>query len=414
MRVKRTLPPAAAPIPLNDIFCGIQGLQQGPAAIENFKADIRKKFQVRHCFLVSSGKAALTLILHALHRFSPERDEVLIPAFTCYSVPSAIVRAGLKPRLGDVDPATLDFDFDDLPGRLSPKEKLLAVVSPHLFGLPANIAKMRELLKDSGAVVIEDTAQAMGGEFDGKPLGTLGDIGFFSLGRGKAFSTVEGGLIVTNSDRLAEALQLVIQEFVGQSRFRPVKLAAYALALSGLTNPAFFWLPKSLPGLKLGETIYDPGFPIKAYSPFQAGLARNWKRRIASFQSVRRENVRYWTKTLGRFPWLEPVSGASQHSERPLPLLRLPVRVKNSRLRDAVLDVSERRGLGIMPSYPAPVDEIKELGLSNKGEVFPGARQCAACLLTFPVHGFVSPDDRRRITAGLETVRSADSVPVSA
>lgn len=408
MPVKRTLPPAAAPIPLHDIFCGIQGLRQGQAAVENFKTDIRNTFQVRHCFLVSSGKAALTLILRALRRFSPERDEVLIPAFTCYSVPSAIVRAGLKPRLGDVDPATLDFDFSDLPGRLSPKERLLALVSPHLFGLPANIAKARELLKDTGAVVIEDAAQGMGGEFGGKPLGTLGDIGFFSLGRGKAFSTVAGGVIVTNSDRLAEALQGIIQEFIGPSRARPMKLAAYALALSALTNPAIFWLPKSLPGLKLGETIYDPGFPIKAYSPFQAGLARNWQKRIAAFQSVRKENVRYWTDTLGGFPWLEPVIGPRARAEQPLPLLRLPVRVQNNRLRDAVLDVSERRGLGIMPAYPGPVDDIKELGFANNEKFYPGARQCAACLLTFPVHGFVTAADRRRITAGLEAARAAE------
>ncbi|MCF8096018.1 MAG: DegT/DnrJ/EryC1/StrS family aminotransferase [Desulfobacteraceae bacterium] len=405
MRIQRTLPPAAAPITINDIFNGIKGLRRGQAEIENFKADIRKKFRVRHCFFVSSGKAALTLILHALHRFSPDRDEVLIPAFTCFSVPSAIVRAGLKGRLSDVDPATLDFDFRAFRNALNPKEKLLAVVSPHLFGLPANIDKLQDLLNDSGVAVIEDAAQAMGEELGGKPLGTLGDIGFFSLGRGKAFSTVEGGVIVTNSDQLADALQPVIQKLVGQSRGRPLKIAAYALALSALTKPSLFWLPKSVSGLKLGETIYDPHFPIHPYSPFQAGLARNWQKRLAAFQAARRESVLHWIKILADYPWLKPVCLENDYIKDPIPLIRLPVRVQNSRLRDAMLDISKRRGLGIMPSYPTPVGEIKELGLVNNGQ-FPGARQCADDLVTFPVHGFVSPGDRRRIVAGLEAVQA--------
>ena len=368
---------------------------------------------MRHCFFASSGKAALTFILHALRRISPDRDEVLIPAFTCFSVPSAIVRAGLKVRLGDVDPETLDFDFRQLQNSLKPKEKLLAVVSPHLFGLPANIAKLRDLLDDQGITVIEDAAQAMGGEINGKPVGTLGDVGFFSLGRGKAFSTVEGGVIVTNSNRLADALNPVIQELIGQSRARPLKLAAYALALSALTKPSLFWLPKSVPGLKLGETIYDPRFPIKPYSSFQAGLARNWKKRLMSFQSERKKNVRYWVKVLDSFPWLKPVCGENDLIKKPLPLLRLPVWVQNIRLRDALLNVSESCGLGIMPSYPAPVDEIKELGFTNKDQFYPGARQSAACLLTFPVHGFVSSIDRRRIAAGMASISATNSLSES-
>ena len=69
---------------------------------------------MKHCFLVSSGKAALTLILQALKELHPERNEVLIPAFTCYSVPSSIVRAGLKVKLCDISPDTLDFDYNQL------------------------------------------------------------------------------------------------------------------------------------------------------------------------------------------------------------------------------------------------------------------------------------------------------------
>src|SRR5210317_1112301 len=119
MRIGRTLPPAASPIYIRNILNGFKGLLRGQQQIERFRSELKDFYGVKHCFLVSSGKAALTLILRALHDLYPDRDEVLIPAFICYSVPSAIVRAGLKVKLCDVNPDTLDFDYDQLKELLS-------------------------------------------------------------------------------------------------------------------------------------------------------------------------------------------------------------------------------------------------------------------------------------------------------
>jgi len=406
MRIKRTLPPAAAPMNIEDLSGGFKGLLRGQAEIESFKSDIKKHFRVKHCFLLSSGKAALTLILQALQQTSPDRDEVLIPAFTCYSVPSAIVRAGLKVRLCDVDPATLDFDFNELKINVKKKDKLLAIVCPHLFGLPANLNKVHELLSDRQITIIEDAAQAMGGNFRGKLLGTLEDIGFFSLGRGKAFSTVAGGVIVTNSDQLAQIIDNKIQKITPQSDINKVQVIVYALAISALMHPSIFWLPKSMPGLRLGETVYDPRFPIKRFSGFQAGLARNWRKRITLFQTLRKQNMRYWGKILSRFSWLQPIFTINKSFEETFPLLRLPVLVQTASLRDTLLEISERRGLGIMPSYPTSIDKIEKLKYLYNGKTYPGAKQCANQLVTFPVHGLVSAKDRLRIVDSLEKLRA--------
>ena len=397
MRIKRTLPPAAAPITITDILKGVNGLFKGQTEVEHFKTAIKNGFQVKHCFLLSSGKAALTVILQALQRLHPDRDEVLIPAFTCYSVPSAIVRAGLKVRLCDVDTSTLGFDFTGLQESLKKGDNLLAVVCPHLFGLPADIAKIRSLSDNSQIAVIEDTAQAMGGVAKEKYLGTQGDAGFFSLGRGKVFSTVEGGVIVTNSDQLAKGFQSSAQKLSASTTANKLAFIIYALALSVLTHPSLFWIPKSLPGLKLGETIYDPGFSMKRFSSFQAGLARSWRKRISSFQTIRKQNVLHWLKALDRFPWLNPISISSESKTEALPLLRLPVLVQNIFLRDAVLEISDKHGLGIMPSYPDSIDKINELSLDKNNQTFPGAAECACRLVTFPVHGYVSSHDRRKI-----------------
>src|SRR6185295_5908966 len=99
MRIGRTLPPAAAPIGIGAVVSGFAGILTGTRRLDRFHRELKDYFGVKHCFLVSSGQAAFTLILLALKELSPGRDEVLIPAFTCYSVPAAIVRAGLRIRL---------------------------------------------------------------------------------------------------------------------------------------------------------------------------------------------------------------------------------------------------------------------------------------------------------------------------
>ena len=238
MRIGRTLPPAATPIGIRDIVSGVRGIVHGRKELERFRSELREHFGVKHCFLVSSGKAALALVFLALKELFPGRDEVLIPAFTCFSVPSSVVRAGLRVRLCDVHPDSLDFDFMQLSATLSegsrPREpdaylgggvtnvapnisgaddpsdstkRLLAVVPTHLFGYAADVPRLRTLIQDPGVTIVEDAAQAMGETWEGRKLGTLGDVSFFSLGRGKAFSTVEGGIILTDRDDFAEVLE---------------------------------------------------------------------------------------------------------------------------------------------------------------------------------------------------------------
>src|SRR2546430_8034705 len=226
MRIGRTLPPAATPIGVREIMSGVRGIFRGRKELDRFRAELKEHFGVKHCFLVSSGKAAFTLILLTLKELFPDRDEVLIPAFTCYSVPSSVVRAGLRIRLCDLRPDSFDFDFDQLSAVLSeapppraaarsrdaadrsgPSIKILAVVPTHLFGYPADVARLQKLTRDPGVIVVEDAAQAMGATKDERKVGTLGDVSFFSLGRGKAFSVVEGGVILTNREGIAGGLE---------------------------------------------------------------------------------------------------------------------------------------------------------------------------------------------------------------
>ena len=389
MRIGRTLPPAAAPLSWRNLSAGLQGWVRGPRETQRFSDELRACFNRRHCFPVSSGKAALTLILLALKEMRPERDKVLIPAFTCYSVPSAIVRAGLKVSLCDIDPLTFDFDLRQLRDKLA-DPRLLCVVPVHLFGLPADVARLRTMVNDPHLVIVEDAAQAMGSRADGCMLGTFGDVGFFSLGRGKALSTVEGGVILTDRDDIGETLARKLNELEEYTALQTLALFLYALALWMLIRPALFWLPKALPFLRLGETIYDPDFPMRAFTGLQAGLARHWQRNLAAFQKVRRSRVVEWRKSL-----------KSMCKNDAQPLLRYPLMLDSAEEVSRVVRESNRQGLGLARSYPEAVHCVPELAAEFAGQDFPSAREVAQRLVTLPVHGFVRGADRERILKAL-------------
>ncbi|SMC50398.1 dTDP-4-amino-4,6-dideoxygalactose transaminase [Desulfocicer vacuolatum DSM 3385] len=407
MRIGRTLPPAAAPIKLADIISGVRGLVRGEREIRRFEAELTADFNVNHCFLLSSGKAALTIVLKALHRQNPHKNEVIIPAYTCYSVPSAICRAGLKIRLCDIDPATLDFDFNCLEEVLSDKasavseNRVLAVIPTHLFGVPSDVKRTREITAEHGVLMIEDAAQAMGGELQGQRLGTFGDAGFFSLGRGKAFSTVEGGIILTDNSILAKQIQGAIDNIPDYRLFEILKLFVYSVALNVFMHPAFFWLPKSLPFLKLGETVFEISFPLKKMSSLQAGLARNWQVRLKQLAHARRHGSRLLRAALEINETDEKKKGYKlfQQLEEQETLLRFPVRIVNDELLRQIVLKGNQKGLGIMRGYPDAIHRIDALKEYFKNTSYPGAVHVARTLITLPVHVFVSLGNFKEIMA---------------
>jgi len=376
---------------MGDLLSGFVGMLGPRRELDRFRRELKEQFGVKHCFLVSSGQAAFTLILRTLKALSPGRDEVLIPAFTCYSVPASIVRAGLRIRLCDVHPDRLDFDYAQLSA--IPTARVLAAVPTHLFGLPADVAGLRALLRDPGVAIVEDAAQAMGEAGEGGKLGTLGDVGFFSLGRGKAFSCVEGGVILTNRDDIADRLSGIVPRLPRYGLMSLLTLMLKAAALMALLRPGLFWLPRNLPFLKLGETLFDPGVPIRRMSSFQAGLAAHWRKNLEELRQVRSGNVTRWIATLdaaGREA-SPPLNGRSPG------LPRLPLRIKDARARESLLRESAARGLGIMPVYPTSIAAIPELKGTFGGAVFPAADRCARELVTLPTHAYLTEEDVCRL-----------------
>jgi perosamine synthetase len=389
MHVGRTLPPAAAPIGPGEFVSGLRGMLDRRRAMERFQSELREYFGVRHCFLVSSGKAAFALILLALKELFPGRDDVIIPAFTCYTVPSSVVRAGLRIRTCDLRQGSLDLDLALLSAMLPGSARLLAVVPTHLYGYPSDVVRVRKLVTDRGVTIVEDAAQAMGETWDGRKLGTLGDVSFLSLARGKAFSTVEGGIILTDRDDIARVLQGRVDGLPGYGFWGLVKLIAQAAGLMLFIHPLLFWIPRSLPFLRLGDTLFEEDFPILRMSSFQAGLAENWRERLRSMREARKANVKRW------MGMLEEIGdrGESLEHGQPRGLLRYPIRVRDAARRKSLLQESKDRGVGIAPVYPESINRLSELTGKIPLQACPVAESCARELVTLPTHAYLTQKD---------------------
>jgi dTDP-4-amino-4,6-dideoxygalactose transaminase len=394
----RRLPPAASPLTLSDIRLGYRAARATDSPIERFKSAICKEFGVRHSFLVSSGKAALTLVLSLLAQLS-ERRQVVIPAFSSFCLPSAVAKAGLQIVLCDISSDTLDFDLNQLEAAIT--EETLCVIPVHLFGLVAQMDDICRLAARQGAFVLEDAAQAAGGSLRGGKLGTLGNVGVFSLGRGKNITAVNGGVIVTNSDYLGLQLHKQIEELHGarrSPRSGSVTDVLQGLALACLVQPRFYWLPHLLPFLKLGASEFSTAFQIAPYRASLAGIGVSVLSRLSHYTAIRRQNAAYLLRHLPvsrRFMIPRPIQESS-----PV-YLRLPVLVRDPLLRQQLYDTLCQQGLGVSTTYPTALSAIPEIApcVHSTCRRFPNAEFVARSILTLPTHPYTTRHDLDRIVA---------------
>lgn len=391
MKAQRTLPPSAAPIEWRDLLQGLMGLVSPKTTIGRLQAEFRQHFGVKHVWFVSSGKAALSLILQALHGLSG-RERVVVPGYTCFSVPSAVVRARLSVALCDVDPLSLDFDHAQLSKMAD--SSVLCVLATHLLGIGVDVPRILELCRHRGIFVVEDVAQAFGGERDGVPYGAMGDVSFLSFGRGKNVTCGSGGALLTNDDRIGVALAREYALLPEESVAGMLKNWLEVAVTQVLINPSVFWLPAGLPFLKLGETKFYTDFPVTRMDPIRAGLLRNWKQRLANSTTSRVAHSKQIIRSLAPYhvQTIQP-SGRGRSV-----YLRLPVLMRSKQEKDAVCRMSAERGLGISSMYPSSLQHIIELRESVSFQGVPQSTMIAERLVTLPTHELVSDDDLVRIS----------------
>jgi len=401
MKAQRTVPPSAAPMEWRDLIQGLMGLVHPQATVGRLQVEFRQYFGVKHVWFVSSGKAALSLILQALHDLSG-REKVVLPGYTCFSVPSAVVRARLSVALCDVDPLSLDFDFVQLSQVAD--SNALCVLATHLLGIGVDVPKVVELCRQRGIFVVEDVAQAFGGERDGVPFGAMGDVSFLSFGRGKNITCGSGGAILTNDDRIGEVLAREYALLPEVSLADMLKNWLEVAVTKVLLNPSLYWLPAGLPFLKLGETKFYTDFPITRLDPIRAGLLRRWKRRLADSTRHRVAHSEHMQTSLA----LANVQTIKPSRRGQSVYLRLPVLMRSKQQKEAVCRMSAEQGLGISSMYPSSLQDIAELRDTLSSQRVPKASMIAERLVTLPTHELVSDSDLVRICSVIQAAQRVD------
>ena len=354
---------------------------------------IKGYFRTKNILYVSSGRAALWLILKALSQIKPKKNEVILPAYTCPAVASSILKAGLKPVLCDINLNDFGFKTENL--RLKIGENTLAVIVVYLFGYPTNIEEVKKNCCEKGVFIVEDAAQAFGNTVaDSREnrLGLIGDAGFFSFGRGKPVSVLHGGLLVTSSNEIFGRAQEIYWDLHGPVRFANFK---YGLALSSyklFSNPYLYWIPQRIPSLHLGETIFEPEFRTSQGLRSAASLLMEMTESIEKEKGIRRDNSRWY------FSHFQQITYIQNPENGDFPYLRYPLFIKNRMLRDKLLEKLISQGTGAALFYPCPLNELGGLkDILQDSDTYPSAKEISDRMITLPVHSGVTQSIRQKI-----------------
>lgn len=181
---------------------GVGDVKSGKFApkIPEFERKFAEYQEAQYAIACSNGTVAITIALQAAG-VGPG-DEIIIPPYTFIATASAALAYGVTPVFADIDPETLLIDPAAVEKRITPKTK--AIVAVHIAGASADLTRLQAIADRHGLVLIEDSAQAVGAEWEHRKVGAIGHIGTFSFQSSKNLNAGEGGIIVTNSKALWE------------------------------------------------------------------------------------------------------------------------------------------------------------------------------------------------------------------
>ncbi len=338
----------------------------------SFEEKLSNYLGVSGCVLGNNGRSLLATLLRELNKLeaNKKKTEVLIPGYTCYTVAASIARAGLRIRAYDMDPKTLCPDMDSI--KKNTGKKTLAIIHQHLFGIPSPVNSLKSIARDNGIYLVEDAAQALGGKLNGIPLGTTGDFGLYSFGRGKPLPLGSGGALVGNNINL-----------LGKIRRNKPRLGIIDLVKTGatqvLSNPGVYGLMEALP-LGLGSTVFDPGFKISSMPCLLKKLGQFSLDTLETLNTHRRKIAGIYSQVL-RNDYLVSIPAQAT----PI-FIRFPVIAGVHHIPGKLLR------LGVRRMYPrAILDEPQIRPYLAEGNIgTPGASEIASTLVTLPTHMAIS------------------------
>ena len=369
------------PISIASALLASAGMRRGAAA--TLRTRLLARYAADDCALCGSGTQALQhAMTHVLAHGKP--GFIALPAFNCYDMASAALGAGVRVALYDVDPLTLAPDLSSFAGVLAAGAS--AAVVACLYGVPFDWRALASLADRYGVPLIEDAAQGHGATWQGTPLGALGRVSIISFGRGKGWTGGNGGAVFTRGGEVTVE--------VGAARTSASAKVAVGLAAQWvLGRPALYGLPKSIPSLALGETVYHAPAAVSAMTDAAAAAALSNETCSDREAQVRVTNAsRYSDALQGTRATLIAVPAGARAG-----YIRYPVLIAGG-----MRALSPRaRELGVAQSYPTTLAALPELAgqIIPMATSFSGADRLAADLVTLPVHSRLSHDEQSEIIA---------------
>ncbi len=247
---------------------------------QRFEAICREYLGCKHAIAVNSCTAALQLALASSN--IGRGDEVITTPISWPATSSVILHQGARPVFIDVEPDTLNIDASKIEAAVTSRTR--AILPVHMAGQPCDLDRIRAIADRHGLIVIEDAAHAIGAEYHGKKIGTISEAATFSFYPIKNITTIEGGLLATNDDHLAERAKI--------------------LSNQGISRDA--WKRYSAEG-NLHWQLLAPGFKMNM-TDVQASLGLHQLPRLEEFLRVREEYVNMYREAFADLPAVQPLA----------------------------------------------------------------------------------------------------------
>ena len=248
-------------------------LTLGPQ-LEKFENDFCKYSKAKYAIAVSNCTAALHLSLMALG--IKKDDEVIIPDLTFVADANAILACNAKPVIVDINKENFFLSISNIKKNITKKTK--AIIPVHIYGQVCNIEEILDVAKDNNLKVIEDCAHAVGTFHKSKHVGTLGNTGCFSFYPTKNITTAEGGMVITNSEKIAE-------------KVRQLRNHGMTKSLKSRYSSEYPWI----------FDIKQPGYNYRL-DEIRAALGITQLKRIKKINELRKKASSYYNKNLQNIP----------------------------------------------------------------------------------------------------------------
>lgn len=323
--------------------------------VEELERKMADYCNVKHAIGVASGTDALLLSLKA----NDVRGKVITSSFTFFATAGAIHNAGATPVFADIEPDTFNIDVKEIKKLLdSKKNKIMAIIPVHLFGQAAEMDSIIEIVQQHDLIVIEDAAQAMGEEYNGKKIGSL-SISSFSFFPSKNLGGYgDGGLITTNDDELADKIRTL-----------------------------------RIHGAKPKHYHHVIGYNSRL-DALQAAILNAKLDNLDKWINKRRDNARFYSVALDDIDELETphVSQGRKHVFN-----QYTIRVKNGK-RDKLKKFLEEQGISTAIYYPLPLHLQPCFSfLGYKKGVFPYAEKASKEVLSMPIYPELEKREREYV-----------------